>query len=197
MCRCLKVSPSGYYAWASRKPNLRQQANDRLVDRMKELHADSGGVLGAPRMHDDLRAEGERVSLNHVARLMATYGLQGWPRRKKRGGKRKSTDRPPGIQNHLKRNFTAQEPDTKWVTDMTVIKTRQGKLFLCVVLCLFSKLVIGWSMHHRQDRQMVMRAVEMAVWQKIGITLFNPSLGSRFPIYQRRLSEFAEAERTR
>ena len=76
--------------------------------------------------------------------------------------------RPDGVRSHLKRDFTAQEPDSKWVTDITEVKTQQGKLYLCVVLDLYSKLVIGWSMHHRQDRQMVMRAVEMAVWQKQG-----------------------------
>ena len=65
-------------------------------------------------------------------------------------------------------DFTAQEPERKWVTDITEIATLEGKLFLCVVLDLYSKLVIGWSMHHRQDRQMVIRAVEMAIWQRQG-----------------------------
>ncbi len=131
------------------------------------MHTDSGGVIGAPRMHEDLEAEGEKLSLNRVARLMVKHGLQGWPRKKGRGSKRSSV-RPDGVRNHLKRDFTAQEPDSKWVTDITEVKTQQGKLYLCVVLDLYSKLVIGWSMHHRQDRQMVMRAVEMAVWQKQG-----------------------------
>lgn len=191
MCRCLKVSTSGYYAWESRKPSLQQRENDRLITRMKEIHSDSGGVIGAPRMHEDLVSEGERVSLNRVARLMATQGLQGWPRKKGRGRKR-STIRPPGIKNHLERDFTALEPDTKWVTDITEVKTQQGKLYLCVVLDLFSKLVIGWSMHHRQDRQMAMRAVEMAVWQKqgVGASILHSDRGSQFTSgdYQRLLT---------
>ncbi len=192
MCRCLQVSPSGYYAWSSRKPSPRQVENARLIQRIRIIHTDSGGVIGAPRMHEDLLAEGELLSLNRVARLMATEGLQGWPRKKGRGRKAASL-RPLGIRNHLKRDFTALEPDTKWVTDITEVKTQQGKLYLCVVLDLFSKLVIGWSMHHRQDRRMVMRAVEMAVWQKQGdgSSVLHSDRGSQFTSgdYQRLLKE--------
>ena len=165
MCRCLEVSPSGYYTWETRQPGPRETENIRLVERMRQIHDDSGGVIGAPRMQEDLVAEGESVSLNRVARLMATSGLQGWPQRKRKRYGRSSL-RPAGITNHLKRDFSALEPDTKWVTDITEIPTGEGKLFLCVVVDLYSKLVIGWSMHHRQDRKMVLRAVEMALWQK-------------------------------
>ena len=75
MCRCLEVSTSGFYAWAGRKPGPRAQANARLLERMKEIHEDSRGILGAPRMHEDLTDEGEKVSLNRVARIMAKAGL--------------------------------------------------------------------------------------------------------------------------
>lgn len=85
MCRCLKVSASGYYAWQDREPSSRAQENARLVRRIREIHEDSRGVIGAPRMHEDLRDEGETVSLNRVARLMAAEQIQGWPRRKRRG----------------------------------------------------------------------------------------------------------------
>ena len=151
MCRCLKVSASGYYAWVSRPQSSRATANERLLSRIREIHDDSGGMLGSPRMHEDLAAEGVAASLNRVARLMAKHGIQGWPRRK-RGRLGRASNRPLGIQNHLERDFSALEPDTKWVTDITEISTQEGKLFLCVVLDLFSKLIVGWSMHHRQDR---------------------------------------------
>ena len=181
MCRCLKVSPSGYYAWESRSPSLREKENTRLLKRIRDIHDDSGGIIGAPRMHEDLQSEGESISLNRVARLMATHGIQGWPRKKGRGQKRQ-TVRPAGIKNHLERDFTALEPDTKWVTDITEIATQEGKLYLCVVLDLYSKLVIGWSMHHRQDRHMVIRAVEMAVWQRQGAAsvILHSDRGSQF-----------------
>jgi putative transposase len=155
MCRCLKVSPSGYYAWSARKPSAQQLDNQRLLGRIRELHDDSGGVIGASRMHEHLADEGETASLNRIARLMASDGIQGWPRKRKPGV------RPAGIRNHIQRDFTASEPETKWMTDITEVMTGEGKLYLCVVIDLFSKLVIGWSMHHRQDRRMVMRAVEM------------------------------------
>jgi putative transposase len=167
MCRCLRVSTSGYYGWIKRLPSVRQRDNERLLGRMRELHEDSRGVLGAGRMREDLMAEGESASLNRVARLMAADGLQGWPRPKRRGQRgQPGLPPPPGVRNWLERDFTALEPETKWVTDITEIKTDGGKLYLCVVLDLFSQLVVGWSMHHRQDRHMVIRAVQMAVWQR-------------------------------
>jgi putative transposase len=168
MCRCLEVSTSGFYAWACRTPGPRALDNARLLDRMREIHEDSVGVIGAPRMHEDLTDEGERASLNRVARLMAGAGLQGWPRRRKRRFGGKPGARPVGVRNLLERNFNASEPETKWVTDITEVLTQEGKLYLCVVLDLYSKLVAGWSMHHRQDRHMVVRAVQAAVWQRIG-----------------------------
>ncbi|MHB0850693.1 IS3 family transposase [Stutzerimonas nitrititolerans] len=192
MCRCLKVSASGYYAWQDREPSARAQENARLVKRIREIHEDSRGVIGAPRMHEDLLDEGEVVSLNRVARLMAAERIQGWPRRKRRGFGRAVSGRPAGVKNLLERDFTAQEPERKWVTDITEIATLEGKLFLCVVLDLYSKLVIGWSMHHRQDRQMVIRAVEMAIWQRQGdwSVILHSDRGSQFTSadYQRFLN---------
>ncbi|BFI95965.1 MAG: hypothetical protein RSP_15630 [Rhodanobacter sp.] len=163
-------------------PSARQADNDRLLGRIRALHEDSRGVLGAGRMHEDLAAEGESASLNRVARLMAADGLQGWPRKKRRGQRAQPGLAPPGVRNWLERDFTAQEPETKWVTDITEIKTDEGKLYLCIVLDLFDHRVVGWSMHHRQDRQMVIRAVQMAVWQRQGgePVILHSDRGSQF-----------------
>lgn len=181
MCRCLKVSSSGFYAWLNRAPSAREYDNQRLLRRMREIHQDSRGVIGAPRMHEDLTDEGEQVSLNRVARLMAADGLYGWPRKRRRVGA-KPGQRPVGIENHLARDFVACEPEKKWVTDITEIKTGEGKLFLCVVIDLFSNIVLGWSMHHRQDRRMVMRSVDMAIWQRqgSGSVILHSDRGSQF-----------------
>src|SRR5690606_15600655 len=100
MCRCPKVSASGYYTWQDREPSPRAQENARLVRRIRDIHEDSLGVIGAPRMHEDLRDEGETVSLNRVARLMAAE-RQGWPRRKRRSLGRVASDRPAGVKNLL------------------------------------------------------------------------------------------------
>ena len=158
MCRCLWVSASGYYNWSQRLPSAGQLDNARLLGRMRELREDSRGTLGAGRMQEDLADEGQRIGLNRVARLMAADGLQGWPRPKRRGMRARPALTPPGVRNRLERDFTALEPETKWVTDITEIKTGEGKLYLCVVLDLFDHRVVGWSMHHRQDRRMVIRA---------------------------------------
>lgn len=193
MCRCLRVSASGYYAWEQRLPCARAQDNERLLGRIRELHEDSRRTIGAPRMQEDLADEGETASLNRIARLMAQHGLQGWPRKKRRGMRGQPALPAPDVLNLLERDFKALEPETKWVTDITELKTNEGKLYLCVVLDLFSKLVIGWSMHHRQDRQMVIRAVEMAVWQRQGrcSVILHSDRGSQFQSgdYQRFLKQ--------
>jgi putative transposase len=193
MCRCLKVSASGYYGWEKRPASARQVDNERLLERIRELHADNRGQIGAPRMHEDLTDEGERASINRIARLMAADGLQGWPRKKKKGPHGKPGLPPPGVQNLLERDFNALEPETKWVTDITEIKTGEGKLYLCIVLDLYSKLVVGWSMHHRQCRQMVIRAVEAAIWQRQGrwSVILHSDRGSQFRSsdYQRFLKQ--------
>lgn len=166
MCRCLSVSVSGYYAWRDRPASPRQRANQRLLTRIKAMHAASNGVLGAPRICDDLRDEGERVGLNRVARLMRQEGLQGIPCKKRHRSKR-SGRRPDGIVNHLSRDFSASAPNTKWVTDITAIGLTDGRyLYLCVVVDLYSGVVIGWSMSATQDRQLVIQAVLMALWQR-------------------------------
>tara|TARA_R110000787_G_scaffold187093_10_gene298902 strand:- start:3176 stop:4033 length:858 start_codon:yes stop_codon:yes gene_type:complete len=181
MCRCLKVSPSGYYAWEVRAPSATAVDNDRLLERIREIHDDSRGVIGAGRMQEDLLHEGETASLNRIARLMAAHGIQGWPR-KKRIGKGKPGLRPLGVANLLERDFTATEPDTKWVTDITEIATQEGKLFVCVVIDLYNQIVVGWSMHHRQDRYMVLRAVDMAIGQRQGgcSVILHSDRGSQF-----------------
>jgi len=165
MCRNLKVSPSGYYDWRDRPLSARARDNRRLLVRIRSLHADGDGVLGSPRIWDDLRHEGETCSLNRVARLMQVNGIQGIPQ-KKRWGKKTSGDRPSGIKNHLQRDFHASEPNTKWVTDITYIDTDEGWLYLSAVLDLHLGIVVGWSMSHRQTRELVIQSVLMALWQR-------------------------------
>jgi putative transposase len=165
MCRCLEVSTSGYHAWSRRGPSQRDLSNGRLLARIRELHADSDGVMGMPRMHEQLSYEGETASPNRIARLMANEGLYGVPQRKQWSRKR-SGIRPDDVRNHLERDFEALEPNTKWVTDITYIRTAEGWLYLCIVLDLYSKRVVGWSMSNIQDRQLVLNAVLMALWQR-------------------------------
>ena len=190
MCRSLKVSASGYYDWRSRPLSARAQVNQRLLARIRTLHEDSDGVLGSPRIWDDLRHEGEACSLNRVARLTQVNGIQGIPQ-KKRWGKKTSGDRPSGIQNHLQRDFHASEPNTKWVTDITYIDTDEGWLYLSAVLDLHPGIVVGWSMSHRQTRELVIQAVLMALWQREdrSLVILHSDRGCQFTsgVYQRFL----------
>ena len=165
MCRCLKVSPSGYYGWQDRPLSERAKDNQRLLGRIATLHAQSDSVMGSPRIWEELRYAGETCSENRVARLMRGAGLQGIPQRR-RWRKKPSSQRPAGVQNHLERDFVAGEPNTKWVTDITYVRTDEYWLYLCVVVDLYSGVVVGWSMSHRQERQLVLQAVLMALWQR-------------------------------
>jgi len=164
------VSASGYYGWAARVPSARTQENARLLTRIRQLHADSDGVIGSPRIWEDLRYAGERCGRHRVARLMRRAGLRGVPQRRRWRTKPSGTP-PAGIRNHLERDFTATAPNTKWVTDITYVRTAEHWLYLCVVLDLYSGLVVGWSMSARQDCQLVVQAVLMAIWQRPTRTL--------------------------
>jgi len=165
MCRCLKVSPSGHYGWRIRPASVRTQANAALLGRIRAPHEDSDGVAGAPRIWGDLQYAGVRCSKNRVARLMRTHGIRGIPQRK-RWRNKPSGKRPTGIENRLARNFSASEPNTKWVTDITYIDTAEGWLYLSAVLDLHTGIIVGWSMNHRQTRELVLQAVLMALWQR-------------------------------
>jgi putative transposase len=116
-------------------------------------------------MWEELRYLGEPCSRNRVARLMRDDGLRGIPQRRRWRAKPTGI-RPDHVQNHLARDFTADEPNTKWVTDITYIRTAEGWLYLSVVVDLYSGRVVGWSMSARQDRQLVLQAVLMALWQR-------------------------------
>lgn len=143
----------------------RARDNQRLLRRIVSLHSASDGVLGAPRIQEDLRYAGESCSLNRVARLMHKQGLRGIPVRRQ-WRKKASSVRPAGIENHLERDFNAHAPNTKWVTDITFIETAEGWLYLSAVKDLYSDVVVGWSMSHRQTRELVIQAVLMALWQR-------------------------------
>jgi len=112
MCRLLKVSSSGYYDWRTREPSQQQLDNTRLLRQIKNLHTENDGVFGSPRIWEELRYLGETCSLNRVARLIQQASIADIPSRKQ-WRKRKSSQRPGHVINHLERNFTASEPDTK------------------------------------------------------------------------------------
>jgi putative transposase len=165
LCRVLGVSPSGYYAWRDRPPSAREGKNQRLLQRMREIHEFSRHTYGRPRMYAELRDEGWRVNHKRVARLMALDGLQGASRRKKwRTTKRDKDARP--APDLVDRNFAVDWPDQLWVADITYVPTWSGFLYLAVVVDACSRRVVGWSMESHLRTTLVLQALNMALWQR-------------------------------
>jgi putative transposase len=162
LCRLLDVHPSGYYAWRSRPASRRAREDQRLLGLIKQFWLESGGVYGYRKIHVDLREFGERCGKHRVARLMRTEGLRaqvGYHRRPRHHGGCPAVVAP----NHLNQQFDVAEPNQVWVTDITYIRTQEGWLYLAVVIDLFSRQIIDWSMQPRMDRELALNALLMAV----------------------------------
>ena len=162
LCAVLEVSPSGYYAWRDRPESARAAANRGLVADIRRVYADNRSVYGSPRVHAALRTEGRRVGVNRVARLMRHHGIQG--RRKRRVPRTTDSKHAlPIAPNLLNRRFTAAAPNRVWLADITYIPTNEGWLYLAVVLDLFSRRVVGWSMRETMTQELTITALQMAV----------------------------------
>ena len=165
MARVLGVSPSGFYAWLRRQPSRRAREDRRLSEAVREAHAASRGVYGAPRVRAELRASGLSVSRKRVARLMREQGLAGVTRRRKfRTTIRNAEQRPaPDLVN---REFSASAPNRLWVSDITEVPTKTRPLYLAATVDAFSRRVVGWAMGLRQQTDLVLGALEMALSQR-------------------------------
>ena len=172
LCQVLGVSKAGYYAWHERQqrgPSLRVQADAMLTQAIGQVHAASGASYGSPRIHAELRATGMDCSRKRVARLMRTSQLKGKTRRRFRVVTTDARHAEPVAPNHLARQFAVAasgSPDRVWAADYTFLPTRQGFLYLAVVLDLYSRRVVGWAMRHTQDHGLVLDALAMAVGQR-------------------------------
>ena len=166
MARVLGVSKAGYYAWAGREPSARAVADAALLKRIRTVHLGSRQTYGAPRVHADLREQGERHSRKRIARLMREAGLVGASHR--RGGpvttRRNQEARP--APDLVDRNFVAEAPNRLWVADITYVPTAAGFLYLAVVLDAFSRRIVGWAMTNHLRSELVLDALEMAVTQR-------------------------------
>lgn len=165
MCRVLEVSRAGFYAWRTRGPSARAQADEQLKVRVRAFHARSAGSYGAPRVLRDLRDEGVFVGQKRVARLMRQLGLVGRQHRAWVRTTMSDHDYPPA-PNRLDRQFTVTDVpgmNRVWVSDITYVPTQQGWLFLAVVLDLASRRCIGWAMSDTLDTQLTLNALRMAL----------------------------------
>ncbi len=166
LCRVLGVSRSGYYHWSERGPSARAQANARLPVEIKRTHEANLGAYGTLKTWRALNAQGIACGKHRVAHLRRTNGIEA--RRKRRS--------PYSIIAHehtrapapdlIERCFDAPGPDHAWVGDMTFIRTRQGWLYLAMLLDLFSRKVVGWAMGQRPDEQLSLNALDMAIAQR-------------------------------
>lgn len=194
MCRVLEVSESGYYAWRGRPESVRSCANRKLLVHIKAVHQESDATYGSPRVQRELAAQGITCSENRVARLMREEGVEAKQVRRFKA----TTDSKHGLpvaENHLDRQFEPGEENRRWGADITYIWTQEGWLYLAVVLDLFSRRVVGWSMQPTLERRLVIDALEMALQNRkpaAGL-LHHSDRGSQYASgdYQQLLSEAA------
>jgi len=185
MCRWLGVSRSGFYASHVRRPSKRSLANQRLKLEIRSVHEKSRRRYGAPRVHAELRHQGESCSKNRVARLMRDEGLKG----KKAKAFRVTTlsnHKKPVVPNLLDRDFGIidREMNTAWVADITYLATREGWLYLAALIDLSSRRVVGWSIDSSLEENLTMRALRMALISRkirLGVRMLHHSdQGSQF-----------------
>ncbi|WP_420794735.1 IS3 family transposase [Methylotenera mobilis] len=164
MCRVLKVHRSGYYAWKLKPLSNRAIEDSALLIEIKRSYEDSYGIYGSPRIHYDLREAGIKCSENRVAKIMRNAKLKSI--RGYRKPRYKSGIPSVASPNRLQQVFTVSQPDLAWVTDITYIRTYQGWLYLAVVIDLYSRSVVGWSMKSTMATEIVLDALTMAVWRR-------------------------------
>jgi putative transposase len=182
MCRVLKVSASGYYAWRSRPPSARQQANEQLLEAIRQEHQVSRCTYGSPRIHARLKQQGIEGGRHRVARLMQANGIVG---RAPRGKRPVTTQREPAAlaaPNLLAQDFTASQPNEKWLADITYIDTAEGWLYLALVMDLFARPIVGWSMATHLRAELVEDAFRMAVGRRLLVPglLHHSDQGSQY-----------------
>ncbi|EBK5066646.1 IS3 family transposase [Salmonella enterica] len=184
LCRVLDVHPSGFYAWLQQPHSQREQANQMLTGQIKQFWLESGCVYGYRKIHLDLRDTGQQCGVNRVWRLMKRAGIKaqvGYRSPRARKGEDSIV-----VPDRLQRQFNPDAPDERWVTDITYIRTHEGWLYLAVVVDLFSRKVIGWSMQPRMTKEIVLNALLMALWRRNPqkAVLVHSDQGSQYTSYE-------------
>lgn len=165
LCRVLGVSPSGFWAWQERAPSAHALEDERLGTLIAEIHRDSRETYGVPRVHAELRDRGVRCSRKRIARLMRQRRLAGVHRRRFTVTTKRATGVAPAA-DLVARNFTATAPNQTWVADITYVHTWAGFLYVAVVLDVFSRRIVGWAMSESLATEVVLNALDMAVWNR-------------------------------
>ena len=166
ICEALGVSRSGFYAWLAREPSDRSKRDEALTKEVRRSFLDSDRTYGARRVWHDVLALGMSCGLHAIERLMRLNALKARPRRRRLPvdtGKRPTAELPANV---LDRQFDAPAPNRKWVADFTYIWTAQGWLYVAVVLDLYSRRIVGWSMSATMTAELVTDALVMAIWRR-------------------------------
>ncbi len=165
LCRVMKVSKSGYYRWRKRGLSRALQKRERLLQRIKEIFQKSRETYGSPRIYEQLRFEGFGCNHKTVETLMRKHKIR--PKRKRKYVvTTDSKHSEPISPNVLSREFTVDEPDEVWVSDITYVETAQGWLYLCVFIDLYSRMVVGWSMSANMKAELVVDAFQMGMGKR-------------------------------
>ena len=165
MCRALKVSSAGYYAWVTRPESERTKSNRRLLVEIRAIHTESRRTYGSPSIWDRLQKRGQGVGKHRVARLMRANGIRAKTVTKWRATT-DSQHKLPVAANTLDRQFAVTAPNRVWAGDITYLWTDEGWLYLAVVLDLYSRAVIGWAMSSRLTAALAREALTMALWRR-------------------------------
>ena len=166
MCRVLRVSASGYYAWRDRLPSPRSVANAVLSERIRQVHAESHQTYGMPRVRAELIDQGLVVSRKRVAALMRQHGIRGISRRRGFTVTTRRDVRQRPAPDLVQRKFEADGPDQLWVADMTYVPTWAGFIYLAVVLDVWSRRIVGWAIGENMTAELVLAALNMALQQR-------------------------------
>ncbi len=166
ICRVLKVSRSGFFAWLKRPVSKRQRRQEELIEKIRAVHQENRELYGSPRVYRSLLIDGQIVCRNTVAKLMRQVNIRAKTRRRFVPRTTDSTHQQPVADNALDRNFTAMAADRKWVADITYVPTAQGWLYLAAVLDLFSRKIVGWSMAAHMKTDLVRDALQMALQRR-------------------------------
>ena len=166
LCRVLGLSPSGYYAWLGREPSARARRDAQLTERIKEIWGGNYEVYGRPRIHAELREEGKRIGAKRVGRLMREARIAGASRRRSTKTTTREQRAARVAPDLVDRDFSAAGADQLWVADITYVRTWTGFLYVAVVLDAWSRRVVGWSMAAHLRTELVLDALNMALWQR-------------------------------
>ena len=165
LCKVMCVSRSGYYSWHNRGQSARDQERMQLIPKVRAIHKKSRSTYGKRRIAEELQSEGISCGEHKASTLMKLAGVQ-VKQKKKFKATTNSKHNLPVSPNLLKREFDVSQPNITWVGDITYIWTEEGWMYLAVVIDLYSRRVVGWSINNRMTKQLVMDAILMAIWRR-------------------------------